>query len=166
MNRLLSTLFWCMALPSVAFSQNLERCIEVVSSTGNHATRNNRKYTYTVGEPVVLTLRASRHKLTQGFHQPELCRTVSTTNLDISDWGIEVFPNPTADWLNVRFDAGKGSGLRVSVLNLLGQTLLRDQALNPDGLSLDCSSWHSGIYLLSVRDPKTNATGVLRFVKL
>lgn len=36
---------------------------------------------------------------------------VSTSDLDLAAWGIEVFPNPTADFLTVRFASDKGHGV-------------------------------------------------------
>lgn len=153
-----------MAIPG--FAQNFERCAEVISSSGKYASRNNRSYFYTVGEPIVLTLRSAKHKLTQGFHQPDLCTTVATNNLDIKAWGIEVFPNPTADFLTIRFDENREKALRFTVFNLLGQTVLTNKPLDSGGLTLDCSGWQPGVYLLRIYDVHTRSSGALRFIKV
>lgn len=165
-NRFLFLLLLCCAFARSSFAQHLERCAEVIGSTGKYASRNNRSYYYTVGEPVVLTLGSARYKLTQGFHQPDLCTTIATHDLDIKAWGIEVFPNPTSDFLTVRFDENKERTLFVSVFNLLSQAVVANQPLHSDGLTLDCAKWQPGIYLLRFRDARTNAIGALRFVKV
>lgn len=166
MNRFLFLFFGCFALAIPAVAQNLERCAEVIGSSGKYASRNNRSYFYTVGEPIVLTLRSSKYKLTQGFHQPDLCTTVATHNLDITAWGIEAFPNPTADFLTIRFDESRGNALRFSVFNLLSQTIVANKALDSGGLILDCSGWQPGVYLLRIYDVQTRTSGTLRFVKV
>ena len=165
-NRFLFLFLLTGALANPGFAQNFERCAEVISSSGKYATRNNRSYFYTVGEPVVLTLKSTQHQLTQGFHQPDLCVTVATHNIDLEAWGIEVFPNPTSDFLTIRFDKSRGNALRIAVFNLLAQTVVANQPLESGSLTLDCSSWQPGVYLLRIRDAQTNASSTLRFIKV
>lgn len=166
MNRFLFLFLGYFIPLGAGFSQGLDRCAEVVGSSGKYATRNGRTYYYTVGEPVILTLRGTQYKFTQGFHQPDLCKTVATHNVDVAAWGIEVFPNPTADFFTIRFDENKVAALRVTVTNLLAQTVLANQTLPPGGTTLDCSQWQPGIYLLRIYDAQTRTSGTVRFIKI
>jgi hypothetical protein len=159
-------LFLCLS-PGICLAQGAETCIQVISATGLSATQGGLTFSYTVGEPVIMTLSGNTRKLTQGFHQPELCKLVSTNNLDLAAWNIEAFPNPTADALTVRFSDEKGAQLRASVFNLLGQVMLADQPLSqPDGSRLDCTSWQPGVYILQLQDPTTRGVASVRFVRL
>ena len=159
-------LAWCISL-SVCFAQGAENCIQVISAAGKSGTQAGLTFHYTVGEPVITTLAGNSRKVTQGFHQPELCTLVSTNDLDLAAWGIEVFPNPATDFLTIRFSNDNGSSLNATVFNLFGQVMLSDQRLNkPDGTQLDCSSWQPGVYILQLQDPSTRAATSVRFVRL
>lgn len=167
MNRFLIPAFLLSLLSQFSHAQDYETCIQVLSTTGKTGTQNGLTFTYTVGEPIITTLAGNSRKLTQGFHQPELCAVVSTHNFDLASWNIEVFPNPTAEYLTVRFSDDKGSTLRAHVYNLLGQAMLTDQPLTrSNGSRLDCSSWQPGIYILQLQDPVTLGIASVRFIRL
>ena len=167
MNR--SPLLLLLALvPGLAFTQQgFENCIQVIGATGKTGTQNGLTFTYTVGEPVITTLSGSTRKVTQGFHQPDLCVPVSTNDLDLAAWGIDIYPNPTADLLTVRFSAGQGNILQANVYDLLGRPMLNGRRLDqPDGSQLDCSAWQPGIYILELQDPSTRKRAAVRFIRL
>ena len=166
MNRyLFFALFWCLS-PNISFAQDYETALQVISTSGKTGTQGGLTFHYTIGEPVISTLSGNTRKLTQGFHQPEF-GTVSTYNPGLADWDIEVFPNPTADALTIRFSDEKGAMLRASVFNLLGQSMLANQSLTqPDGSRLDCSAWQPGVYILQLQDPATLGIASMRFIRL
>ncbi|HRI62017.1 MAG TPA: T9SS type A sorting domain-containing protein [Saprospiraceae bacterium] len=166
MNRFLSLALLLCLSADISLAQDYQTCIQVISASGKSGTQAGLTFTYTVGEPVITTLSGSR-KLTQGFHQPELCMLVSTNDFDLAAWNVEVFPNPTADVLTIRYSAEKGNNLRASVFNLLGQVMLSDQPLTqPDGSQLDCAAWQPGVYILQLQDPATSGVASMRFIRL
>jgi hypothetical protein len=166
-NRLFFILCLILSLAAHTSAQDYENCAQVIGSTGKFARKGGRTFTYTVGEPVVMTLKSQRYALTQGFHQPDLCISVSTDNLDLATWNIEVFPNPTEQFLTIRYDANNGADLECAVFNLLGQTVVHRHALTtPSGTLLDAGSWQPGVYILRFRDPATDRTAPVRIVRL
>lgn len=167
MNRyLIFTLSLCLPC-SLCLAQGAENCSQVISAAGKSGTQAGLTFHYTVGEPVITTLSGNTRIVTQGFHQPELCMLVSTHDLDLAAWAIEVFPNPTADFLTVRFAGDKGNNLRASVFNLFGQVMLSDQSLSqPSGSRLDCSAWQPGVYILQLQDPATHSAASVRFIRI
>ncbi len=166
MNRFLSLALLLCLSANISLAQDYETCIQVISASGKTGTQGGLTFTYTVGESVITTLSGSG-KLTQGFHQPELCMLVSTNDFDLVAWNVEVFPNPTADVLTVRYSGEKGGGLRASVFNLLGQVMLSGQILTrPDGSRLDCAAWQPGVYILQLQDPATLGVASMRFIRL
>ena len=167
MNRFHNTTFlFLFLLPVFSVAQDYSLCMQVIGSTGKAATRDGMHFTYTVGEAVVTTLTGGVNKMTQGFHQYDVCAVVSTHDVDLVAWNIEVFPNPATDLLTVRFAAEKSNALNLSVFTTLGQAVLTNQKLTqPDGSLLDCSQWQPGIYLLLLSDPATGAAATVRVVK-
>ena len=161
MNRFHYTLLSLLLLPVFSVAQDYSLCMQVIGSTGKAASRDGMHFTYTVGEAVTATLTGGVNKVTQGFHQ-----YVSTHDVDLAAWNIEVFPNPATDLLTVRFSAEKSNTLNLSVYTPLGQAVLTDQTLTqPDGSLLDCSQWQPGIYLLLLSDPATGGVATVRVIK-
>jgi hypothetical protein len=155
-------LFFCSF---IAFSQSI--CIQVVASGGGSGTYNGRNYDWTIGEAVVATLETTGYKFTQGFQQPDVCMAVSTESAEVNEWQLEVFPNPTADVLNIRFAAEKTGQLHATVYHLTGQLMLHQQVLeHPEGTQIDCQAWQAGVYVLQLIDPATRASTSLRFIRL
>jgi S1-C subfamily serine protease len=63
---------------------------------------------------------------------------------------LEVFPNPTADFVNVRFE-GQKAPLTINIIGLNGQTMYTKSIQNFDGNysdQLDLSKYPSGVYLI------------------
>lgn len=63
---------------------------------------------------------------------------------------MEVFPNPTADFVNIRFE-GQKAPLTINIIGLNGQTMYTKNIQNFDGNysdQLDLSKYPSGVYLI------------------
>ncbi len=167
MNRFLMLALTLCSLSEFSQAQDYQTCIQVISSTGKTATQGGLTFSYTVGEPSITTLAGSSRIVTQGFHQPELCQVVSTHNFDLANWNVEVFPNPTSDFLTVRYSTEKGITLHATVFNLLGQVMLDNRLLAPStGTQIDCAEWQPGVYILQLKDPVTSNVAALRFIRL
>jgi len=167
MNRfLLFALFWCSFLVA-ARAQGVQLFNQVVSSSGSTGAQGNYLVSYTVGEPVVSTLSGTANRLTQGFHQPPPGFMVSIYDVNLANWGIEVFPNPSDHFLNIRFATGQTGGLELRVLDLLGRIILANQPLqDPGGTQLDCSAWQPGVYFLQLQSTESAATATVRFIRI
>ena len=167
MNRFLLLALLGSAFPILLRAQTIGICNQVLSAAGKSSVQAGRYYAYTVREPFILTLQGNTRDLTQGFHQPDLCQLVATSNLDLAAWSIEVFPNPTADFLHIQYSADQNGMLEASVYDVLGHLIVNRQMLaHPDGSLLDCMSWQAGLYFLQLRDPATQATATVRFIRL
>ena len=167
MNRFLfSTILWFAAL-SASMSQDASLFNQVIASTGNSAVQQGLSYSYTLGEVVIATLSSGSAGVTQGFHQPEQSRIVKVQDPGLASWEIEVFPNPTSDWLTVRYNPLQGDYLLVSAVDLLGKVIFSNlQVNNPDGTLFDTASWQPGVYFLIIQDPATKASANVRVVRL
>jgi Secretion system C-terminal sorting domain len=149
-------------------SQGLSNCHQVIGATGKSATESGLYYAYTIGEPVVMTLKKQGINvvLTQGFHQHDVCLPVTSTNPDLwAEWDIQVYPNPVAQWLTVQYTAPDVSDLSGTVISPDGRTVLTSTHIPPDGARLDVSSLTAGIYILQLHDRINGGVSSVRFVK-
>jgi hypothetical protein len=66
---------------------------------------------------------------------------------------IDIYPNPTRDWLTVDVALTQAQDVEVKILDLQGKVLQTrlHQKLQQDQLNLDVSVFNSGLYLLQVR---------------
>ena len=72
---------------------------EVISASGNSIQNNSFQLDWTLGEVTITTIENNTSQITQGFHQPYF--EITSTNEIPSEYGnIEIFPNPTFDWIN------------------------------------------------------------------
>ncbi len=169
MNRfLLLALLACLSpCVSQAQDQNLGLCEQVLAVAGKSVVRAGRYYAYTIGEPFIFTLQGATTTVTQGFHQPELCVMVATHDVELADWQIQVFPNPTTDFLHIQYSADHNSQLEAAVFDVLGHLIVDQVSLDrPDDSLIDCSTWQAGLYFLQLRDPATHAVATVRFIRL
>lgn len=168
MNRFVLLPFFAglFALPLSA--QNIALCNQVLAAGGDITVQQGNTWAWTVGEPVIFTLGpVSGYQLTQGFHQPDLCLSVSTQEATLAAWEIEVFPNPATDHLYIRYTAQSSGQLKAAVYDLMGRPLVFDIALDtPEGTLLDCTEWQAGVYFLQLIDTQTRASATIRFVRL
>ncbi len=164
MNRLLFLSFFF--LPFLCSSQNYGLCMQVLASTGGTGAQGNFHVSWTVGELVVNTVAASGYKVTQGFHQPDVCAPVSTWNIDLELLGIEVFPNPSSGIFNIRYSPSEKAALQVSAFDVLGHQVLQPRALQaPEGSILDASQWPAGVYLLQIQDIYSKGSATIRVLR-
>jgi hypothetical protein len=73
---------------------------EVITSAGDFHSAGGYSVSWTIGEPVIETFTSGSTVLTQGFQQPILISVSIYENPELN-FEINVFPNPTSDFLNV-----------------------------------------------------------------
>lgn len=78
--------------------------------------------------------------------------TVSVNELNKQ---IEIFPNPTKDFLQI--NAGLGGRKELTVMSISGQTILKDSFLNKKK-TLDLSRLPAGMYLIKISSKDGNVT--------
>ena len=166
------TLFFVVALfPCCvpAFAQQIvdNICMQVIGANGLSAKKLGKHYDATLGEVITATLSASdgTFTITQGFHQPECALSVSVNDLHAAlPWQLEVFPNPTASLLHLRYTLPSSGLLEARLWSITGE-LVADWKTVPESAELDCSALPSGVYLLDLRDQRHTQNSVVRFVK-
>jgi len=167
MNRLLATLCVVLSLHFYSAAQQYDGCMEVVSSSGGQGFQNNLFLSWTLGEPFTPTIQGAGYAFTQGFHQPDACGTEFVGTNNLSDWGLNLFPNPSSGWFTLQFSSEKNGPLQATAYDLLGRVLFKDQVLaDPSGSHIDATTWPPGLYVMVLRDPLSKASSILRVVRL
>jgi hypothetical protein len=85
--------------------------------------------------------------------------TITTTgNLGIEDYqasGINIFPNPASDFINLELPVNTGN-VNVRILNISGKVLFNNQYIT-ESITIDTGFLSKGIYIVNVSSGKINA---------
>ena len=143
MKQFLLFLFVFCLLP-VTFSQTVSP--EIISTAGSSFVNSQNELSWTLGEPATGTLTNS-NILTQGFHQGNLI--ITALNETTSDNKVTIFPNPTADVIQIQFATANDRNL-LELYSADGR-LMMSRNINYDTLSqIDMRQYASGTYILIV----------------
>jgi len=134
---------------------------DVVSSAGDFVQSNGYSLQWNLGELAILTLSANDFTITQGFGQFDLIST-DITPPGLHPGNVKVFPNPTAGWLQMRFNEDEGQA-RLLLYDLWGKPLMEQQTEGPD-TSLNLHGLPPGVYFLQVIQ-SGKATAIYKIVK-
>ena len=76
-------------------------------------------------------------------------------------YDVSIFPNPCNDKLNIKIDAIKQTPVAVSVINLLGKSMLEKEVMINQGENkerIDVSGFAEGVYLLRIKSGENSFT--------
>ena len=147
----ISLFLFCLALTELK-AQTLTP--QVLSTAGTSFVSGTNVLDWTLGEPATFTLNNGTNLLTQGFHQNDLL-TTPVDNLDNS-FGVTVFPNPTADFVQIQFDKATDNSL-IELFSIEGNLLLSETKSSTTISQIDMSKYANGTYLLKLSNK--NAKG-------
>jgi hypothetical protein len=108
---ILLLLFSC----TTAFSQQLSN--QVLVPAAGLATVGVVTYSQTVGETAVEIMSNAGFELTQGFQQPSI---KIPADVIPEGTGVDVYPNPATDFINVKLFGEEARKFRVDLINVTG----------------------------------------------
>lgn len=76
--RLIKFLFFIIFVSFSQFNRIAKISTQIIGTSGNEAISGGNNYMWTVGELVVFTALSGSQSLTQGFHQPMICKAFPT----------------------------------------------------------------------------------------
>jgi len=97
------------------FGQQLSN--QVLLPAAGTATAGIISYSQSVGETAVEMMSSSDQVLTQGFQQPGIKEVIGTPP---NGTGVNVYPNPATDFINVKLFGEKARKFKIEVVNLTG----------------------------------------------
>jgi len=133
---------------------------DVVSAAGGSFTIGLNSIDWTMGETVI-DFYSNSAKLHQGFHQVFTESLTASTEVLIPGAAIEVFPNPTTDFIEIQADQNL-SDTHLSLVNSSGKVVLTKQLQEYDN-RLSIQELPEGMYLLLLRTPVNQS--VIKLIK-
>ena len=122
---------------------------QVIASAGTHYSAGSAQLSWTIGEPVITTVSNGSNIITQGFHQTQL-NSVTVEEQTIAGLNVTVFPNPTADVLNINL-VNNLKDLQLDLFDMNGKLLqARKIGSAESNLQISMSEYARANYLLRV----------------
>jgi hypothetical protein len=100
---------------TIGFSQQLSH--QVLVPAAGLATSGVINYSQSIGETAVEMINGSGFILTQGFQQPGMKNLTDPTPLGT---GVDVYPNPATDFINVKLFGSDARKFRIEIINIAG----------------------------------------------
>jgi Secretion system C-terminal sorting domain len=99
------------------------------------------------------------------FNHCVTCSKVVAINDPAFDAAMNLFPNPTADVLNLNYDFTSSTSLNINIINVLGQSVYRATMpeISAGTAALDVHHLAEGTYIMQITDQQQRQT-VKRFV--
>jgi hypothetical protein len=141
-------LFLILAATHICFGQTTN--LSLISSSGDDYTSSNQQISWSLGEVATETYGNENTLLTQGFHQYSYTIT-SVNEPTVTDLKINVFPNPSNDFVTVQISQSTQQLVNYSIVltDLQGKQLM-NQVLSGDNLRLNLSELAVGSYFIIV----------------
>lgn len=146
------------------FAQNSAQ--KVIAPAGDTFHNNSMELEWTVGEVAVTDIQNSSNIVTQGFHQPVFIIS-NVSNLPNQIGQINIFPNPTTNWIELKHDFKQDTKLTIQMFNQKGVLVWEN---NFQGASLfekiEMSDLPAGNYFLTLKKVNTNLMQSYKIQKL
>ncbi len=133
---------------------------QVVTTAGGYITNNSVQVNWTIGEPITETAISNKVIVSAGFNQLELTVSTSVENIE-SKIEVLVFPNPTTQYVNIKYDGQLP--IKARILSING-TVMSVTELNDQSTQLDFSNNSNGIYLIEITD-QSGKSNIYKIVK-
>ncbi len=102
---------------------------------------------------------------TAGFGQSSVEYTANAELANISQ-SIKLYPNPTTEYLNVKFDHVKADNVTLVVRNVIGNEMkIEVEVIDEHEIQVKVKDLAAGYYLLAIRDDETKFRGTYKFLK-
>ena len=138
-----------------------------VNSGGTKMTQANGSLSFTVGELVVLSQTDSDgNTLGGGFTAGATLTTVSIQETDAAVLDVTVFPNPTAELVNIQINHSTIDQVVVTINDLQGKEVYNGKYAGISNvIGINTASYVTGTYVLSLKNLNNQVLGTYKIIK-
>ncbi len=134
----------------------------VLATCGKTYSNATISMEYTLGEPFTKTLSATTVVETQGFHQPNLKLISHVGVQEISNFNLNVYPNPFLNQFTIALPSNEI--VYITIYDVMGK-LIHEQTLGDIENVIDLGFLASGNYRISYKTENQIQTGNISIIK-
>jgi hypothetical protein len=120
----------------------------LLGTAGESFKNTNYQLDWSIGELQTETYNASQNILSQGFQQGTYVISTIVENPGLA-LDITAYPNPTSDYVNIKFQESEVNGYQFVLTDFAGK-LLKAGKISNQIIAIDFSTYTSGTYILSI----------------
>ena len=138
-----------------------------VNSSGTKMTQSNGSLSFTVGELVVLSQTDSQgNTLGGGFTAGATLTTVSIQETDAAILDVKVYPNPTAELVNIQINHSTLDQVVIAITDLQGKEIYSGKYAGISNvIGINTASYATGTYVLSLKNLNNQVLGTYKIIK-
>ena len=122
---------------------------EIISPAGETFNGNSMQLDWTLGELAITTIQNTSQVITQGFHQPTYIIS-NLTELSNRNGQINIYPNPTLNWIEMSLDFKHNTKLQIRLYNTEGKLIWEKDIQGKQFLEkIEVAELPSGNYFLN-----------------
>jgi hypothetical protein len=122
---------------------------QAVTATGGDASGSGGTVAYSVGQVVYTTNTEATGSVAQGVQQPYEISIVSGFEVDQVNLSLQVYPNPTADYLSLNVGDLDLSNLKFQLFDIQGR-LIEDKKIANNIETIRMDNLQGAVYFLKV----------------
>ena len=126
----------------------------IIASSGHEFSGGGLTVCYTVGEMAVTFSGSGLTGITQGFNQPEELQipTTSLLNVNKSENGILVYPNPAKNVVNIQYNMVESGSVKLKLEDINGCILYEQDEYSGIGscYEINTEALPNGVYILNL----------------
>jgi hypothetical protein len=143
-------LLFTFLIPLGISAQSLDNW--VIGSGGAATVSSGIQLSWTLGEPNTASVSKNNLMITEGFHQSYLQHTVLYALLPAArKFDVQVFPNPTADYVQVSFADNSARDFDLRIFDVNGKMLQYHQLQSATTAQLNLQGLPASSYVISVQ---------------
>jgi hypothetical protein len=136
--------------------------IESIDSGGQTIENGNLKIVYTVGEVAISETLNSNLKISEGFINTGILKTLGIENFEILK-NINVYPNPSSDKIEINFPYL--STYEISIFSIQGNEVIVKKYINELSANLDIQHLSNALYFIIIKDNTNKKFVSLKLLK-
>ena len=144
---------------SLSFCQSLTQ--EVISPLGGYHKQINGSLQFNLGEVITEDYHSTYCHVQQGFEQGAY--GVLSVKTIVNHIDIEVYPNPTRDFISISIDETKGKRYYADLRDLTGKELYHANLL--ESSKIDLRMFATGVYILNITNQDNLEIQTFKIIK-
>jgi hypothetical protein len=152
-----------LSLILLGFGLTTVNAQQATTASGGNASGSGGTIAYSLGQVVYITNTGAAGSVAQGVQQAyEISITTGLVNTEIS-LNIQVFPNPTSDFIQLKVESEKLQDLSYQLIDLNGK-LIEDKKITCTAENIHTENLPSATYFLKVIN-NNNEVKIFKIIK-
>jgi Secretion system C-terminal sorting domain len=143
-----------ISIPYHDYAQSIKR--QAISSYGSAGVVGSVLISQTAGQAFNTTVSSENTTISPGFQQPNIFSLEEISAPAVKNLNVLVYPNPATSSITIASNEEIENSI-IQVTDMNGRFILSQKVQNLSSHNINCASWISGVYLITIFDSMKNS---------